>query len=44
MSNLKAYIGKRKKADSAFRAGYDEGYKAFKIGVLLKKSFVKKTG
>ncbi len=34
MSDLKAYIHKRKKFDSAFRAGFDEGYKAFKIGVL----------
>ena len=36
MSDLKAYIRKRKKSDSAFRAGFDEGYKAFKIGVLIR--------
>ena len=34
MSDLKAYIRKRKKSDFEFRAGFDEGYKAFKIGVL----------
>ena len=38
MSDLKAYIRKRKKSDSEFRAGFDEGYKAFKIGVLLKEA------
>ncbi len=32
MSDLKAYIRKRKKSDSEFRTGFDEGYKAFKIG------------
>ena len=38
MSDLKAYIRKRKKYDSEFRVGFDEGYKAFKIGVLFVES------
>ena len=38
MSDLKAYIRKRKKYDSEFRVGFDEGYKAFKIGVLLRQA------
>jgi len=40
MSDLKAYIRKRKKSesDSEFRDGFDEGYKAFKIGALLKEA------
>ena len=38
MSDLKAYIRKRKKADFEFRDGFDEGYKAFKIGVLLREA------
>ncbi len=32
MSDLKAYIRKRKKSDVEFRDGFEEGYKAFKIG------------
>ena len=36
MSDLKAYIRKRKKSDSEFRAGFDEGYEAFKIGMLVR--------
>ncbi len=30
------YIEKRKKTDSAFAKGYEEGYLNFKIGVILK--------
>ena len=37
MSDLKAYIRKRKKSDVEFKAGFDEGYKAFKIGVLVRR-------
>ncbi len=36
MSDLQKYIDQRKKNDPAFAEGYDEGYEAFKIGVLLK--------
>ncbi|KAA9133564.1 helix-turn-helix transcriptional regulator [Marinihelvus fidelis] len=36
MSDLKAYISERRVRDSAFDEGYDDGYKAFKIGALLK--------
>ena len=36
MSDLQKYIEKRKKIDPEFAEGYDEGYEAFKIGVLLK--------
>ena len=36
MSDLKAYIRKRKKSDFEFKAGFDEGYKAFKIEVLVR--------
>ena len=37
MSDLKAYIRKRKKSDVEFRDGYDEGYKAFKIGYCSRR-------
>ena len=36
MNDLKTYIRKRKKHDSEFRIGFDEGYKAFKIEVLVR--------
>ncbi len=38
MSDLKKYIGQRKSSDSEFRDGYEEGFKAFKIGVLLRQA------
>ncbi len=38
MSDLKTYISRRKASDEEFRNGYDEGYKAFKIGVLLRQA------
>jgi len=38
MSDLKAYISKRRANDEVFDAGFDEGYKAFKIGALLKRA------
>ncbi len=44
MSDLKAYIRKRKKSDSEFRIGFDEGYKAFKIGVLVRLTLPAKQG
>ena len=34
---LNDYITNRKKTDSEFAEGFDEGYKQFKIGVLLKE-------
>lgn len=38
MSDLKTYIRKRKKSDVEFREGFDEGYKAFKIEVLVRRA------
>jgi len=38
MSDLQAYITKRKKDDSEFAEGYEEGYLHFKIGALLKQA------
>lgn len=38
MSDLKKYIGKRKKRDKKFAEGYDEGYEQFKIGVVLRQA------
>jgi len=38
MNDLEAYIEKRKKKDSEFAKGFEEGYKEFKIGVLLKQA------
>ncbi len=38
MSDLQAYISDRKKRDQEFAEGYDEGFRSFKIGVLLKQA------
>ncbi len=38
MSDLQIYISERKKLDSEFEKGYDEGFRNFKIGVLLKQA------
>ena len=38
MSDLEKYITKRKKKDPEFAKGFEEGYKEFKIGVLLKQA------
>lgn len=38
MSDLQAYISDRKKRDPEFDEGYDEGFRNFKIGVLLKQA------
>jgi len=38
MSDLKKYILKRKEQDEVFSLNFDEGYQAFKIGVLLKEA------
>ena len=36
MSDLKKYISNRKQSDESFSLNFDEGYQAFKIGVMLK--------
>jgi HTH-type transcriptional regulator / antitoxin HipB len=36
MSDLEAYIAKRKKEDPGSAEGYEEGYQKFKIGVMLR--------
>lgn len=38
MSDLKQYLADRKASDKNFAEGYDEGYQAFKFGVLLKEA------
>lgn len=38
MSDLQAYISERKKTDPKFAEGYEEGFRNFKIGVLLKQA------
>ena len=38
MSDLKAYIHKRKTTDLVFAEGFDSGYADFKIGVLLRQA------
>ena len=37
-SDLKKYIRERKKRDSKFAKGYDEGYEQFKVGVMLRNA------
>ena len=38
MSDLKKYISDRKKRDNDFAEGFEEGYKQFKIGLMLQKA------
>ena len=38
MSDLKKYLADRKATDNNFNEGYEEGYQAFKFGVLLKEA------
>lgn len=38
MSELENYIDKRKKKDPEFAEGFEQGYREFKIGVLLKQA------
>ena len=38
MSDLENYIDKRKKKDLEFAEGFEQGYREFKIGVLLKQA------
>jgi ribosome-binding protein aMBF1 (putative translation factor) len=38
MSDFKKYIEERKKRDSKFARGFDEGYEQFKVGVMLRQA------
>ena len=38
MNDLKKYIDGRKKVDQDFNNGFDEGYRTFKIGAILKQA------
>ena len=38
MSDLQKYIVERKKRDPEFARNYDEGFEAFKLGVMLKQA------
>ena len=38
MSDLQKYLTKRKSIDSEFAESYEEGYQAFKFGMLLKEA------
>jgi len=38
MSDLDRYLRKRKKTDPDFAKGFDEGYRDFKIGVILRQA------
>ncbi|MDA3938632.1 MAG: helix-turn-helix transcriptional regulator [Spirochaetia bacterium] len=42
MSDLQKYIEERKKKDPEFAENYNEGYKNFKIGAILKQSRIEK--
>jgi len=42
MSDLQRYIEERKKKDPEFAKDYDEGYKNFKIGAVLKQSRIER--
>ena len=38
MSDIDRYIKSRKKSDPEFARGFDEGYRDFKIGVILRQA------
>jgi len=38
MSDLQDYLAKRKETDTALADNFEEGYQAFKFGVLLKEA------
>jgi DNA-binding XRE family transcriptional regulator len=38
MSDIDRYIKSRKKTDPEFARGFDEGYRDFKIGVILREA------
>ncbi|PIE46473.1 MAG: transcriptional regulator [Gammaproteobacteria bacterium] len=42
MSDLQKYIQKRKEQDTEFATSFDEGYKNFKIGTVLKEARLEK--
>jgi DNA-binding XRE family transcriptional regulator len=38
MSDVEKYIAERKKTDPEFAEGFEEGYREFEIGVLLRQA------
>ena len=38
MSDLKKYVDKRKRRDTAFAEGFETGYANFKVGVMLRQA------
>ena len=38
MSDVEKYIAERKKTDPEFAEGFEEGYKEFEFGVLLRQA------
>ena len=38
MSDVEKYIAQRKKTDPEFAQGFEEGYREFEIGVLLRQA------
>ena len=38
MSDVEKYISRRKKTDPRFAEGFEEGYRGFEIGVLLRQA------
>jgi HTH-type transcriptional regulator / antitoxin HipB len=42
MSDLHKYVKDRKKRDKEFKENYEEGYKNFKIGAVLKQARLEK--
>ncbi len=38
MSDLRKYVGKRKKRDNKFSLSYDQGYERFKLGAMLRQA------
>jgi ribosome-binding protein aMBF1 (putative translation factor) len=38
MSDLQNYVDRRKKIDPEFNSEFDEGYRSFKIGAILKQA------
>ena len=38
MSNVEKYIARRKKTDPEFEEGFEEGYKEFEFGALLRQA------
>ena len=40
MSDLQNYVDRRKKTDPEFNSDFNEGYRSFKIGAILKQARV----